>query len=176
MNINGIKTNEKSEFSRRCIGEAVLILLKNTEYEKLRISDIARKAGVSRTTFYQHYTTPYSVLRDYLNIILSEYIINNEQKGEGKYFDYDHIRYSFKFFDRYAEYFLTLSKNNLHSIMFEGINEFMLNHIFPEKSIAIYELYAYAGALLNTFMKWEEGGKKESLDDIAHALCEIVVR
>ncbi|MCR4902948.1 MAG: hypothetical protein K6A23_08820, partial [Butyrivibrio sp.] len=67
-------------------------------------------------------------------------------------------------------------KHKLHSIMFEEINRFVLNHILPEKDIALYQLYAYAGALLNTFIQWEEGGKKENLEDMAFTLESIVNR
>ncbi|MCR4903381.1 MAG: TetR/AcrR family transcriptional regulator, partial [Butyrivibrio sp.] len=155
MRIKNVRVNQKSEFTRRCIGEAVLLLMENTEFNRLKISDIAKKAGVSRTTFYQYYTSPYSVLTDYLNIILSEYILSSENFSNNQYFDHEHIIFSFNFFDKYSYYFLTLTKHKLHSIMFEEINRFVLNHILPEKDIALYQLYAYAGALLNTFIQWE---------------------
>lgn len=174
MKIKDVKVNQKSEFTRRCIGEAVLKLLDSNDFSKLKVSEIAKRAGVSRTTFYQYYSSPYSVLTDYLNIILSEYILCSENFSNNRYFDHSHIIFSFNFFDKYSDYFLTLSRHKLHAIMFEEINAFVLNHIFPEKEIAKYKLYAYAGALLNTFLKWEEDGKKEDLEQIAITLESII--
>lgn len=171
MKFNEIKTNQKTEFTRRCIGEAVIKLLKSNAFEQLKISEISKVAGVSRTSFYQYYTTPYSVLKDYLSIIVSEYLSKNEEMDYTKeYFGFSHILFSFNFFDQYSEFFLTLSKNKLHSIMLEAINEFMAMHIKTDHEISVYKLYAYAGALLNSFIKWEENGKKEKVEDIAVAL------
>lgn len=174
MRLKNIKINAKSEFTRRCIGEAILQLMEKTDFVHLKISDIVKRAGVSRTTFYKYYSSIYDVLTDYLSIIVSEFLIEGEANGSNQYFEESHILFSFHFFDRYADFFLTLSKNRLHSIMLEGINDFMKMHIQPTKSVTIYQLYAYAGALLNSFIMWEEGGKKEPVDEIAANLKHIV--
>lgn len=176
MKLEAERSGKKSEFTRRCIGEAVIKLLDRTELENLRISEIARVAGVSRTTFYQYYTTPYSVLVDYLNIIVSEYLAANEaQELSGTYFNREHIIFSFRYFDRYAEFFHTLVVNRLHSIAFSAINDFMTRHVRAEKPVSVYRLYAYAGALLNSFLQWVEDGRKERVEDIAEALQVFVL-
>jgi len=169
-----IKRNEKSEFTRRCIAEAIIQLLKQKDFNSLKISEIVRKAGVSRTIFYQYYSSPYDVLTDYLRIIVSEYIISTgEDQGTVRYFDYSHILHSLKFFDRYADFFLTLSKNKLHSIMIDGINGFMTKHIKTSRKLSVYTLYSYAGGLLNIFLQWEESGKRDSAEDIAKSVYEM---
>lgn len=171
MKFDKLQINRKTEFTRRCIGEAVIKLLKSNAFEQLKISEISKVAGVSRTSFYQYYTTPYSVLKDYLNIIVSEYLSKNDEMNYNhSYFDFSHILFSFNFFDQYSEFFLTLSKNKLHSILLDAINEFVTKYIQIDHEISVYKLYAYAGALLNSFIKWEENGKKERVEDIAVAL------
>ena len=89
--------------------------------------------------------------------------------------EYEHIVYSLKFFDRYAKFFLTLSRNNLYSIMIDGVNRFMEEHIKTQKELSFYLLYSYAGGLLNSFLKWEENGKKESAEDVAMAIYQLYV-
>ena len=49
----------------------------------------------------------------------------------------------------------------------DAVNEYMMKNILPQKKLHMYELYAYAGGLLNSFLKWEEGGKKESAHNVA---------
>ncbi len=88
---------------------------------------------------------------------------------------YEHILYSLEFFDRYAAFFLILYKKNLYSIMINGVNQFMEEHIQTRKKLSVYELYSYAGGLLNTFLKWEAGGKKESAEEIARGISEGVM-
>lgn len=45
--------------------------------------------------------------------------------------------------------------------------------MIPNKKITIYEMYAYAGGLLNTFMIWEVSGKKESAEEIANEIYNL---
>lgn len=175
MKISEIKTNQKTEFTRRCIAEAVIKLLKSKSFDQLKISEISKVAGVSRTSFYQYYSSAYEVLKDYLNIIVSEYLAANaEMNSKDKYFSASHIVFSFNFFDQYSEFFLTMSKNRLHTLLLESVNEFMISHIHTDHEISVYKLYAYAGALFNSFIMWEENGKKEKVEDIAKALANFL--
>lgn len=166
--------NQKTKFTRTCISEAILALLKTTEFEKLKISDIVKKAGVSRASFYHYYDSPYSALTDYLQIMIAEYMAESREKQvRYVYFTRDHILYSLNFFDRYADFFLTLAKHKLHGILLDGINQFMLENIQTTRPLSIYELYSYAGGLLNTFLKWEEEGKKDSAEEVADTLYNL---
>ena len=49
----------------------------------------------------------------------------------------------------------------------------MEENIQTVKRISVYELYSYAGGLLNTFLKWEEDGKKDSAEDVADMLYDL---
>lgn len=169
--------NKKTEFTRMCIAEAIVSLLETTEYSKLKVSQIIKKAGVARMTFYKYYDSPYSALTDYLRIIIGEYIESSKAKLESQaYMEYEHILFSLRFFDRYANYFLTLAKYKLHGIMLDGINRFMTEYIQPAKKLSVYELYSYAGGLLNSFLKWEEEGKKDSAEEIAQTMYAMYNR
>ena len=46
-------------------------------------------------------------------------------------------------------------------------------YVAPYYSGSIYELYFYAGALLNTFIEWEKGKKKEPVDEIVQILLSL---
>ena len=64
---------EKTKFTRMCITEAIISLMKNTEFSKIRISAVVKKAGVSRMTFYNYDDSLYSALTDSLNILINQY-------------------------------------------------------------------------------------------------------
>jgi AcrR family transcriptional regulator len=58
------KVHDKQvENSRACIVEALLRLMKKIPYNKISVSDIINKAGVSRQTFYRHYESKDDVIR-----------------------------------------------------------------------------------------------------------------
>ncbi|MBQ2101324.1 MAG: TetR/AcrR family transcriptional regulator, partial [Lachnospiraceae bacterium] len=96
--------NQKTKFTRICIGEAILALLKDHEFTKIKVSDVVRKAGVARASFYKHYTSLYGALADYLQIIISDYVEAGEKMHmRESYMQRDHILYSLKYFDQYAD-------------------------------------------------------------------------
>lgn len=166
------KFSKRSRFTRQCIGEAVITLMKNKDYESITISDIVKKAGVSRMTFYHYFQTKTDALNYYLYEIIEIYLEECSRTiGIDTFFDAVHIRHAFLFFDQYADFFLTLSRANLHSLMLHAINEYMLRFVDPMYPRSTYELYYYAGALLNVFLKWEENGKKEPADELVAVIC-----
>ena len=167
-------TNPKTKFTRACIGEATLALLHEEEYSKVRVSDIVKKAGVARASFYKYYDSPYAALSDYIQIIISEYMEDTlGMQLRDKFMERDQILYSLQYFDRYADCFLTLARRGLHGIMLEGVNRFMEENIQTARKVSVYELYSYAGGMLNTFLKWEQEGKKDSAEDVADMLYDL---
>ena len=160
--------NSRTIQTRIAIGDAILDELEIKDYTKIKVSDVIRKANVSRMSFYRYYENLYDALCDYLGIIVNSYMIEGGEKDDPTVFmKLEHIEFSLNFFDRYSRYFLTLNRHGLYSVLIDAVNEYVMKNIFPRKKIHIYELYAYAGALLNSFLKWEEDGKRESAHDVA---------
>lgn len=172
--MNIVIKDSKNIFTRMCIGEAVIKLLGNTSYDKIRITSVARRAGVSRMTFYKYYETIHDALCDYLGIIIGEYLDECAKNPEnGSFLDYSHILFALEFFNKYKNFFLTLSDCGLHSILINGINNFMSEHFTNPKNYSKYRLYCYSGGLLNTFLKWEENGCDCDAGEIARTLEEL---
>ena len=146
--------------------------MKDKEYEEITISDIVKRAGVSRMTFYHYFQSKTDALNNYLHEIIECYLEEcNRSLGVDTFYDMAHVRHAFLFFDQYADFFLTLANANLHSLMIHAINDYMIRFVDPVYPRSFYELYYYGGALLNVFLKWEEDGKSESVDEIVEVIC-----
>lgn len=170
---NEAKT-ERNRFTRMCIGEAAISLMKKTDFEKIKISDIVKKAGVSRMTYYNYYASKEDVLNDYLDEIISEYMQKcMENPAMRKLHEYEYVLFTLKFFDRYAEFLMALSEAGFYSIILKALNKFMLQEFMEEYKGSVYELYYYAGALLNTFIKWEENGKDITAEELAKTIVSF---
>ncbi len=168
------KFSQKTKFTRMCISEAIVALMEKQEFARIKISDIVKKAGIARMSFYKYYSSTYEALTDYLQIIIADYIDEGQElHGENRFLEYSHIVYSLKYFDRYAAYFLALTKQKLHAVLLDGINRFMTENLRLAKQLSPYELYSYAGSLLNSFLKWEECGKKDSVEEVASAIYRL---
>lgn len=175
--MNSLSDNAKctrTRFTRMCIAEAIVALMQTCPFPEITVSAIAKKAGVSRQTFYNYYVSPEDALKDYFQEIITEYMLACSSHPEiGHFQDYSHIVFSLTFFDGYANYFLTLANQGFHTILFDEINKFMLEQFSENIRHTVYEMYCYAGGLLNTFLQWEENGKKESVEEIATILYQL---
>lgn len=168
------KFTRRNRFTRQCIGEAILTLTHQKGFEAVTISDIVKKAGVSRMTFYHYFHDKTDALNNYLDEIINGYrdecpqnitltMLRREER----------IRHALCYFDRYAFFFITLEQANLHYLLNDAINKYMELYVAPHYSGSVYELYFYAGALLNIFLQWEKNEKKESVDEIVQILVSL---
>lgn len=165
--------SQKSRFNRMCIAEAIIELMKTEELKKIKISSVVKKAGVSRTTFYKYFNSLEEVLDDYMNEIVAEYNVERAKNAEIKsLYDYKNILLTIYFFDQYADFFKTVTKQGFYSLLIDAINSFMTKNIYFDKN-DLYELYCYSGGLLNIFIKWEQDGKKEKPEEIAQIVYDL---
>ncbi len=165
-----IKTNlnNRTVKTRMAIGNAILDELERKDFSAIKVSDVIRIAKVSRMSFYRYYENLYDALCDYLDIIVTGYMIEGgELTNPSVFMHLKHIEFSLNYFDQYARYFLILNRHGLYTILIDAVNEYMMKNILPQQKLHMYELYAYAGGLLNAFLKWEENGKHESAHNVA---------
>ena len=157
---------EKNRETRRCIGEALLQLMKEKSLEEIRITDIVGMAHVSRMTYYKYYDHKIEVLSDYLDELVLDI---------GGFQEYDHILHSLRFFGEHYEFAEILLNANLYSVFIDAINRYMEKRA-EEFRITKYELFYYGGALCNVYMKWIEGGRKETPEEIAQHIYHFLKR
>lgn len=176
-NLSDSNRTKRNRFTRMCIGEALINLMEQHDYDSIKISDIVAKAGISRMTYYNYYHSKTDILEDYLQEIVAEYLHSSntpEVKDKiGGFQDYEHVLHALNFFDQYAAFFLTLVHAGLYSIIIDAVNRFMEEQVLPVYPRSVYRLYYYSGALLNTFLKWEENGKQESIEEIAEIVASF---
>ena len=72
--ILGKNFTKRNRFTRQCIGESIIALMGNKAFEDITISDIVKKAGVSRMTFYHYFQSKTDALNSYLHEIIELYL------------------------------------------------------------------------------------------------------
>lgn len=69
-----------AEFIKTCIAEAFVQLLYEKNYYDISITDICKKAGYGRTTYYRHFTNQKEAILEYIaKVKYDEYKKANEQ-------------------------------------------------------------------------------------------------
>lgn len=54
----------KHSYAKELLHQALLSLLQRKPLDRITVSELCKKAGVNRTTFYNYYTTPADILRE----------------------------------------------------------------------------------------------------------------
>lgn len=162
--------------TRKKIGDAIIFLLEKNELPSIKIAAIAETAGISRMTFYHYYDTKEEVIMDYFGEIISRYIEESKEKGLEPYFrTIEHLEFALKYFSRYGHFLLKLEQIGYYNLLIDGVNDFLETNYKVHFGASIYNLYFYAGALLNTFLKWIQNGKKETPKEIATVILNNAV-
>lgn len=109
------------------MGDALVNIMQQKAYDKISVSDIVKKAGVSRMTYYNYYGTKDELVKDYIEEITSLYLEEekNNLKEKNNIMDYVHILFLIKFFDRYGKFFVTLADAGMYSFIIDAANIIM---------------------------------------------------
>ena len=92
------KKTQRNRFTRMCMGDALVNIMQQKAYDKISVSDIVKKAGVSRMTYYNYYETKDELVKDYIEEITSLYLEEekNNLKEKNNIMDYVHILFLIK--------------------------------------------------------------------------------
>ena len=73
---------EQRRLTRECLYEALISLWDYEPYDKISITDLTRKAGVSRMAFYRNYESKDQIVIDRLRELNDEYLASLERDGD----------------------------------------------------------------------------------------------
>ncbi|NLC48579.1 MAG: TetR/AcrR family transcriptional regulator [Tenericutes bacterium] len=162
--------NNNNSFIKECIANALVDLMSTKEFKDITITEITKKAGVSRMSYYRNYFKKEDILNNYMTEILEkygnqrQYIIDNNKDSM-----YPLILHAFNFFKKHENFVITLEKSNLSNIIQNKINDYIFN-FYPEEhneTSSKYNLYILSGALYNTCKIWLINGCKETSEELA---------
>lgn len=164
----GVNRTARNQYIRMCIARTLIQLMASKPLDEITITALVKEANVSRMTFYKYYTSKQEVLEDYMYEIMNDYMEETKKRTDiGAFRDLKHICHCFEFFKEYSPFIKILTKANMYSVIINALNDYMDTYVLPIFPYSRYELYYYAGALCNTYIKWIESGMQETPEEIA---------
>lgn len=176
---HGVSENLRA---RKAITDAFFELLVQKKFSDITISDIVRKSGVARTTYYHNYYYKEDIIEDFMNLthqqLMAAFKIDKQPLKEQeirKNLDPKRLvssfERSFQLFLMNKSYLLLIYNNGFSKLIQNMVNQYA-QEIFQKLNISNdYQIYFIAGAFANVQLAWLEKGARES----PHEMAEILV-
>ncbi len=152
------------------IEEALLYLMQNKDYRTISITEICRKAGVTRMSFYRNFDSKEDILKKWVNSITETFLANSgisyKNNSSREYF----IRL-FTHMEQHKAVCLALYNAGLIYIIKEQFDRVFLDVYKDEYDQ--YKSFFLAGGIYNVFLLWLINGCRESPSEIAGRMDNI---
>lgn len=163
------------EYTRFYIMQALFKLIDDIDYEKISVTDIVKKAGVGRATFYRYFKRKEDVIVYYLEHNYKDFMFNLRFFPHCKE---DHIKMAESVFSKFKEnkeHLKAIKKARLEYLYLDYLNEHFTKTFdsdYPKKNS--YMPYLYAGMLFNVSMKWLDNDCKEPIETLAQMVVNAI--
>lgn len=168
----GIRKNPQNRITIESISTALMILMQENNFNEITISDITKKAGVSRMAFYRNYNHKEDIITKYLDELFEEY--SNEISC---YENADELRefcLFFSYFRKHERLILNLINSKITYLLLDSFDKYLdicfRNHIGKKaysSQITKYIIELTSGGLYKVLIEWVKNGLKESDEEMA---------
>ena len=169
MHILRLSNEESNRVTREALQTAMFKLMGEFPFEKITVSEITKRAGVSRAAFYRNYDSKEELVQDTCKTVLDSL---TESVGSER-FQNDRREWYRSFFQTIgdnAEYFRIYL--NAHLSLSDQL---IMESVYPSNSVKEhYRHAAREGAFLSVLIEWFEDGMKESAEEMAGVCSEIL--
>ena len=164
-----------NNLAKECIATALIELMKVKSYPDITITDIAKKSGMSRMTYYRNYTSKEDIIIQYIDDVadsIHQLILSTGVNSDV----FTYYKMLFESLGVHSDIVLVGHKAHLGDLILDAINKNMLLTYPPSSPdpFKAYKRHYYAGAFYNILIEWLNGGKKETPEQLAQFICKIM--
>ena len=177
------KIDRRIRRTKKVLTEALIDILKNKNIENVTISELAKKADITRATFYQYYRDPVEMLEIMQKGIACDLqkIVERTEGGDARGFFSMLFEYFYE--DSVKAEILSFSINNKTGYEKMGYyihNKYMLRwkDKFIDESLKQYEYYRYyiVFGCIAVVENWVKGGMKETPEEMTNIAISLLPR
>lgn len=171
------KRKEENLRVKGAIVTALFDMIQEKSLGEIHITELIRRAGVARASFYRNYCSKEDVVVTLIRDILQAYRERIVYE-DGNFYTYHNLLLCFQFFGDYRRYVLDLYRSGFAAAILEELNLFHegLEGTMPASSVDKYRLYIYTGALFNTAIVWLTEEPRASAEEITAYFLEKMLR
>ena len=167
---------KSNSFSRECMVQALIQLLKTKSLSNITISELTERAGVSRMTYYRNYHSLDEIFSSYLQDLVEAYKLDVAAwTDKGSYNDSRNMLHCYEYFSHYKEVIACLVQTGLGHLLLQALDSYLLDTYYTEDKGRdfYYTLRAFSGSLYNIYVTWILEDSKESAEEIVSIIRNI---
>ena len=156
--------------TRESLQQALLLLLMEKSMEKISVTELVKKAGVSRTAFYRNYNSKEEVLKAFSGEII-ERIARGIKNPVYKENAFKWYLDTFTYILKHRDYATSIISSELSLEELIGCRSVLERIVVPKDMESYYGYLVLEGGFYNIISNWIRDGFVESPEDMA-LLCE----
>lgn len=171
-----MSTKNSNFFSRDCMVQALIQLLKTKSLSNITITELTERAGVSRMTYYRNYHSLDDIFSSYLKDMVESYRQDVATwPDKGNYNDSRNMLHCYEYFNHYKEFIACLVQTGLGHLLLQALDGYILDTYYTEDKGQdfYYTLRAFSGSLYNIYVTWILEDSKESAEEIVSIIRKI---
>lgn len=166
--------------TKKNLYDALILLMKQTNFENIKVADICKHALVNRSTFYNHYQDKYDLLDDLLTDFKNRiFYLNNYQDIKRYYLSF--FSTLLDYIDEHKKSFTDILVNNKNSIMIDILLNKLVKDILDntniklkiEKEIVVKFYLGGTIYLITEYLSRNKYTKKDMLDYLDKLIQDI---
>lgn len=170
-----MKENSQSRLSKEWIIDALIYLLKTKPYSTITVTEIAKKTGVARLTFYRNFQNKEEIIIARSHYLFQKYFdeINNEEEK----FDLHHsLLLCYKYWKEDSEAIKLFENNNLMYLL-EDTFYIYLEKIIEDhpifKELNLIQKSFIVGGLTHSMIFWLSTNSSDSPEKISRSILDM---
>lgn len=161
-----LSNEESNRVTREAIESALLLLMKRENFEAISITDIIRKAGVSRSAYYRNYTSKEDILFNVFNEA-AQTIVSAMSESIRRRDASDCYRILFEKVWESRTLFEIIKQAGMIYEFQESVNGRYLSVLPPDATYEHYRVLSWVGSVFNMILGWIDREYRESPVEMA---------
>lgn len=163
--------------TKKNLYDALILLMKQTNFENIKVADICKYALVNRSTFYNHYQDKYDLLDDMLTNLKNKiFNLNNYQDIKSYYLSF--FSTLLDYINEHKKSFTDILINNKNDIMIDIllnklVKDILNNTKLKEKEIVVKFYLGGTIYLITEYLNQDKYTKKDMLDYLDKLIQDI---
>ena len=167
MNKNEIANNIVKE----SLTDALFYLMSKKDFNNIAITELSKKAGVSRLSFYRNFDSKEDIIKKWITNITDNFLKESDISYKNDSTK-DYFIKLFTHLEKYKTEAYLIYQANLFNLLKNEFDNKLIN--LHQKEYENYKSYFIAGGIFNVYYFWLINGSKESPEVLANKMVNLL--